>query len=381
MMPFSSFFSPSFQIFTVLDFCRPTVAATLAVSPTKRDRVFVDTIQSPFRLSNFVPPDFPVFPSLLHMCARKVRHQRNLDCICVGEDALFCGASRRRIVQRMITCCLSHCGCADRTMRVRDQYTTVLDYEPTSSTSDDPIDMFRFIMKGGAPVHQSQECKLARGLRSAASPWGKQVSRLCNFWVVPRPPPFNLCVIHSDSHRHFFNSFNKNTGLCGLSWRQPCQWNLWVHQSKSWGDRQKLIHSAYTLRPFSRWSFSFSCFWYCDGFGIGFCWVGVFVISSFFPVFWFYVRPGKTYGLILAALLSMSWWFRVWSSLSQRYGPILFFPFQSSDLILGAGRDLRFDVGGSVTNAIVVLRLVFVKPEILSDSIFPFSIFWFDIRR
>ena len=121
-------FSSLLLIFFVLSCCRPTAAANLAASPVKRTRVSGDTIQCAAPLPAGIPPDFPVFPSLLHMCARRLGQTRNLDCYCLMEDTLFCGGSRRGPVQRMISYCFDHCECGERTRKMRNYATKTLSY-------------------------------------------------------------------------------------------------------------------------------------------------------------------------------------------------------------------------------------------------------------
>ena len=167
-MHFSSFFSPSLLIFFVLDSCRPTVAATLSVSSVRRGRLF-DAIECPGSLPTYVPSDFPAFPSLLHLCASRLEHRRNLECRCVGE-VLICGTSPRRIVRMMVAYCFDRCNCGPTTKRDRNEYTEVLNDEvaktilehPEASTSEDRApDPFRAPSgnsNGGSYPINSQTC-------------------------------------------------------------------------------------------------------------------------------------------------------------------------------------------------------------------------------
>ena len=127
MMHFNSFFSLSLLTFLVLDPCRLTAAATLAVSPVKRGRLY-DSIECPSPLPDFIPSHFPVYSNLSHMCANRLGHRRNLECACANGEILKCGMSTQPIVRKMITYCLDHCLCGPDTQKMKDEYTTVVKY-------------------------------------------------------------------------------------------------------------------------------------------------------------------------------------------------------------------------------------------------------------
>ena len=135
-MHFSAFFSPSLLILFALDACRPTAAATLAVSPVKRGGWTLDAIQCAGPLP-VMPADFPRFPSLLHLCAGRLQHARNLACRCRGPD-LACGFSSRVIVRAMIAHCYNHCNCGTPTKKLRDHYTWELKYGAAETIPEHP---------------------------------------------------------------------------------------------------------------------------------------------------------------------------------------------------------------------------------------------------
>ena len=137
-MHFGSLFSPSLLlIFFVLDSCRPTAAAALAISPVKRGSFF-DEIECPGPLPVEIPPDFPIFPNLHYLCESRLEHPKNLDCRCVGE-ALVCGFSYRPNVQTMVAHCLNHCDCGPITRRVRNQSTGILYWGPVRAILEEPV--------------------------------------------------------------------------------------------------------------------------------------------------------------------------------------------------------------------------------------------------
>ena len=129
MMHFSSFFSPSL-IFFVLYSCRPTAAATLAVSPVKHDRRVLGVIDCRGLLPLYLPADFPLFGNVQQMCASQERHPRNLECICEDED-LLCGSTTRADVRYLIRWCQQRCLCGDKTRIRTDRFTTALNYVQT----------------------------------------------------------------------------------------------------------------------------------------------------------------------------------------------------------------------------------------------------------
>lgn len=132
-MHFSSFFSLSSIIF-VLDSCRPTAAAALAISPVKRGRV-IDTIECDGPFPSCFPGSFPRFPNLQHMCASKEGHHSlrslvylgNLECTCYGH-LLMCGHSLRSLVWLLTTYCLVHCKCGPDTTAEQEGTTKEITY-------------------------------------------------------------------------------------------------------------------------------------------------------------------------------------------------------------------------------------------------------------
>lgn len=102
-------------------FCRLTAAAALAVS-VKRGRL-LDAIECEGPLPPNIPLGYPVFPTLLDLCADRAGHPRNAGCKCIGE-ALTCGLTNLRPVMRIITYCLRNCNCGPNTKRVASQFIT-----------------------------------------------------------------------------------------------------------------------------------------------------------------------------------------------------------------------------------------------------------------
>ena len=134
-MHFTSFFSLSCFFFHLYS-CRPTAAATLAVSPVKRMSMPIDCQGPP---PDYTPPDFtPRFADLNELCAMVVRYPRNLECICIGTT-LICGASPRRDVQRLIEHCFNNCWCGDGTVIDRNEATMQLNYQPLKTSAGNPI--------------------------------------------------------------------------------------------------------------------------------------------------------------------------------------------------------------------------------------------------
>ncbi|MCJ1264112.1 hypothetical protein MMC22_003983 [Lobaria immixta] len=134
-----------------------------------------------------------MFPSLIQMCARRLDHPRNLDCICADQKTLMCGASPRRDVQRMIAYCLNHCGCGQGTTRFRDprRYTKVLDYKlnpagmPGDRVVPNPYGTSfdnRYGTGGSIPVNV-RTCDLGNGQqRSCCSKTCTAVNRDCDWF-------------------------------------------------------------------------------------------------------------------------------------------------------------------------------------------------------
>ena len=122
-MLFSSSFLLSLMSF-VHYFCRPTAAATLAVSRVKTRTS--NPIQCQGGVPSFPPRRYPEFPTAYAMCASDSLFPQNVECICAGST-LMCGRSKRWTVQQLIYWCTLHCSCGPDEKVDRDKVTVNLD--------------------------------------------------------------------------------------------------------------------------------------------------------------------------------------------------------------------------------------------------------------
>lgn len=145
----------------VLYFNRPTIANTLTIisarneksqkSIVKRGNPVHDSIECPGPLPEWIPPDFPTFPSLLQMCSSREGHIQNLECVCVSDE-LVCGATHRRIVQIMIDHCFAGCECASETIVIKDRFTTDLKANPNFIQTPDERSLESLMSRVGPPI-------------------------------------------------------------------------------------------------------------------------------------------------------------------------------------------------------------------------------------
>ncbi|MCJ1269912.1 hypothetical protein MMC22_009805 [Lobaria immixta] len=133
-MPFCNLVTKTHRA-TQQDAFQPTAAATLAASPVKRQ----DRIRCWGPLPRRIPPDYPMFPNVLAMCALTTTGDlMNLGCICAGANLLICGSSRRPVVRVMLDWCYSHCSCGPNTETRPNQSTEDLDGAVGQTSAGDP---------------------------------------------------------------------------------------------------------------------------------------------------------------------------------------------------------------------------------------------------
>lgn len=145
MMHFSSFFSLSLIIFVFYS-SAPSFAATLSAFPVKCGRI-LDPIKCYGYLPDNIPPQFPRFPDVLHMCAIRAGYPHNLECRCYGGH-LICGFSSVPIVKSLIAHCRKWCGYPhpvtteffsdDQITEKFTYYDTIANFEPAHTNSRSP---------------------------------------------------------------------------------------------------------------------------------------------------------------------------------------------------------------------------------------------------
>ncbi|MCJ1264977.1 hypothetical protein MMC22_004852 [Lobaria immixta] len=118
----------------------------------------LDPIDCRGELPQYIPFDYPRFPTLQQMCASKEQHLRNLECLCEGEE-LLCGSTTRADVRSLIHWCQENCLCGFQTTIATDRFTTALNYgaDTVIVPNEGPFNSVAVVVSpfiGGGPGHR-----------------------------------------------------------------------------------------------------------------------------------------------------------------------------------------------------------------------------------